>query len=208
MKNELLELLNKAKNELNNHPKGELILPIRKSILKHLGEHLENSNEHALINNGLKRRIKLAVLCVEYVMPIWNEVAPEDTTPQDLIKSIDTYLLGKVEWKTLWNMQNSFWTTLENYSMEARFKTAAYVGFAAINAVVVALFDEETEELDDDGNVILDQDLDLFTWDTSFYAAAAYSENEPEENKIQKRREFWLWYLNDAVPLAYQAAKD
>jgi hypothetical protein len=100
MKNELLELLNKAKNEVNNHPKGELILPIRKSILKHLGEHLENSNEHALINNGLKRRIKLAVLCVEYVMPIWNEVAPEDTTPQDLIKSIDTYLLGKVEWKT------------------------------------------------------------------------------------------------------------
>jgi hypothetical protein len=92
--------------------------------------------------------------------------------------------------------------------MEARFKTAAYVGFAAINAVVVALFDEETEELDDDGNVILDQDLDPFTWDTSFYAAAAYSENEPEENKIQKRREFWLWYLNDAVPLAYQAAKD
>lgn len=33
MKDELKDLLNKAKNEVNNHPKGQLILPLRKKYI-------------------------------------------------------------------------------------------------------------------------------------------------------------------------------
>ena len=68
---------------------------------------------------------------------------------------------------------------------------------------MVALNDEDLGG--EDYINIFDEDLDPYTWDTAFYASLAYSENESydEETKIQKRREFWLWYLNEGVMKAY-----
>ncbi len=207
MSNELIELLKMLKDEVIKHPKGELILPFRQNIYKLLGEHEENEEGHALINQGLLRRTKLAVLCVENVLPIWDNVLVHDTTPHKILENINDYISEKQTWDYLWAIPNSFWTKLDNYMLDGNnYGHALCVGFASINALYVVLNDEDLEEDDN----TLDQDLDPYTWDTAFFASLAHSENElyDEKTKIQKRREFWLWYLNDAVPLAYEAVKD
>jgi hypothetical protein len=52
----------------------------------------------------------------------------------------------------------------------------------------------------------LDDDYDPFSWDTSYYTAIAYSGSDPWDNAdIEKRREFWMWYINEAVPKVYLA---
>ncbi|HOV26330.1 MAG TPA: Imm5 family immunity protein [Pseudobacteroides sp.] len=211
MNKELFQLIEYAKNELNNNAKGELTLSIRRKIYKLMGEYKRDSEKHALISDGFIRRLKLARLSVEYVLHIWEEAAPEDKTPIELLNSIDLYIDGKIDWDSLWSMKNSFWTVVENYSVEDRFLVAAYVGFASIKATSTALFDENEEiEVDDEGNELLDEDLDPYTWDTAFYSSLAYSEynSESEDAAIEKKREFWRWYLNVAVPTAYEIVKD
>lgn len=183
-------LLAKAKEEINKNPHGHLILPLRKEIYKELGEHKLDSNDHAIITKGLQRRVQLAILCVSHVLDIWEEVAPEDDSPRVFIESINNYLKGELDWKSLWNMQNSFWTVLDNYSEEDRFAVAAYVGYACARAVLVALFDEDIDNTEN----LLDEDLDAFSWDTAFFTSLACTDNDSynSETKINKRREFWL----------------
>lgn len=209
MENELLELLNTLKEEVNKHPRGELILPFRKSIYKLMGEHQDNEDGHAILTIGLLKRTNLAVQCVQKVMPIWDSVMANDTKPHVILEDINNYLAGKQTWDYLWDIPNHFWTVLDNYLLkDGSIGHAVCVGFASINALYVALNDEDLgEEGEED---LLDQDLDPYTWDTAYFASLAYSENEmyDEETKIQKRREFWVWYIDKAVPLAYQATKD
>jgi len=204
MKDELKDLLNKAKNEVNNHPKGQLILPLRKKIYRLMGEHNEDSEGRVLRTDGYLRRLQLSVLCVNYVLPIWNNVMLDDNTPNTLLKSINDYLSGDKDWDSLWELQNDFWAVLDSYMCDDNdYGTSIYVGHCSINAVMVALNDEDLGE--DDEN-LLDEDLDPYTWDTAFYSSLAYSESEQydEKTKILKKREFWLWYLDKAIPKAMQ----
>ena len=204
MTNELVQLLNKAKDELNKNPKGQLVLPLRKEIYRLMGERIEDNEGHAIKTEGYFRRLKLAVLCVNHVLSIWENVMPNDNTPANILKSINDYLSGKKDWDCLWEEQNDFWAVLDNYLCDGNdYGNSIYVGHASINAVMVALNDEDLGG--EDYINIFDEDLDPYTWDTAFYASLAYSENESydEETKIQKRREFWLWYLNEGVMKAY-----
>lgn len=194
----LENILAKAKEEINKNPNGHLTLPLRKELYKELGEQKLDSNDHALITKGLLRRTQLAVLCVYHVLYIWEEVAPEDNSPRVFIEKIGSYLKGELDWKSLWNMQNSFWTVLDNYSAEDRFAVAAYVGYACVRAVLVALYDEDLDNTEN----LYDEDLDAFSWDTAFFTSLACTDNDlyDEETKINKRREFWFWYINEAIP--------
>ena len=81
MTNELVQLLNKAKDELNKNPKGQLVLPLRKEIYRLMGERIEDNEGHAIKTEGYFRRLKLAVLCVNHVLSIWENVMPNDNTP-------------------------------------------------------------------------------------------------------------------------------
>lgn len=207
MTNELTELINIAKDEVNKHPNGELILPLRKSIYKLLGEHKDDEEGHAILTQGLLRRTELAIFCVNKVMPIWNNVLASDTTPSTILENIKEYIVGRLTWDYLWEIPNSYWTVLDNYIIENNnYDNALYVGYASINALYVVLNDED---FDEDNEDLLDQDLDPYTWDTAFYSSLAYSESEQynEETKIRKRREFWLWYLDEAIPKAMQFSR-
>jgi hypothetical protein len=85
-----------------------------------------------------------------------------------------------------------------------------FAGAAAAKLVVTALydFDEEdaTTELQDDN---LDPDM----YETDYLALRAAAHNEPtstfkQDPRVveQRVREFWQWYLDEAVPAAFQSA--
>lgn len=189
------QFIKQIKHEVENHPKGQLILPLRKKLYKYIGEH--------------KIRINLAILCSKKVLPIWNSVLTDDTMPSEILKCISEYMSGTQTKSDLMSIADEFWTKLETYMCEDEYSekenydNAIYAGFTLTKASYVVLYDEKFDEYDE---TILDEDLDAYTWDTAYFASLAYCENElfDELTKIQKRKEFWLWYLDIAIPEAMQ----
>jgi hypothetical protein len=79
------------------------------------------------------------------------------------------------------------------------------VGFAAIKTVYVATSDEKWLEIDDEWeeieeNDFSDYDFDPYRWTVSYHASLAYG-----EEKTERTKEFWEWYLNEAVPQAFNS---
>jgi hypothetical protein len=80
-----------------------------------------------------------------------------------------------------------------------------YVGDAAVHTVSLASVDYGPDDFEPDD---LDEDLDYDQWDASFYAslaAAGKGPHEPGDNAETQalRRDFWRWYLGEAVPEAF-----
>ena len=173
-----------------------------------MGGYERDNENRALLTVSLKRRVKLDILCVERVLYIWDEVAPDDKRPYEIIKATKDYLNGKMYEDSLWNFHNDFMGDLENLLSDIRFLNVLSVGFAAARTAVTALGDETLLiDYDDD---LLDEDFDPYTWDASFHAASAYSNGETwgKCSSISKRKDFWTWYLDEAVPQAYNSYED
>jgi hypothetical protein len=201
---ELTDILNDAKKELLSHPKGEMILPIRKSIWKLLGFYNIDTNNKAIPTVGLKRRTKLAVICVKKVIHIWNEALPDDKRPLELIDEAEKYINGNSDFEAIQKQIGRFPTDLENLNCEEKYQNAVSVGFASLRAASIALHDERFIILGKDN--ALDDDYDPFSWDASYFAALTYSGSGPWDNSnVAKRQEFWLWYIDKAIPEAYVA---
>jgi hypothetical protein len=102
--------------------------------------------------------------------------------------------------------KDSFWVEVENLQSDSpdQRMAATYVGFAAAKTVTRALYDEDFQTIDDREK---DDDLDPYMWDADFYAAGAAAGGFPweESSSVARRREFWQWYLEHAVPSAYEA---
>ncbi len=79
---------------------------------------------------------------------------------------------------------------------------AGYAGFACISAVDAALYDLHFETL---GLPEIENDPDF--WTACFNASTSYCGGATWEEGVGddlKRREFWEWFLNDAVPSLWQ----
>jgi hypothetical protein len=86
---------------------------------------------------------------------------------------------------------------------ESRYR-GVYAGHAACGALRVAI-DDEPVGLADQG---LDQyDLDAEEQDTAFLASLAFGGGDEGEAayRPELRRDFWQWYLDEAVPAAWRS---
>ncbi|VBB06148.1 immunity protein imm5 [Lucifera butyrica] len=209
MSTELLVMLDEAKRGVFSHPKGELVLPIRRKVWNKFGEYGAKDAGKVIQTIGLRRRAELDILCVKHVMNIWNSERPNDNRLIEILKMIDDYFNSNIGKDALRHIKNNFWTDCEEMLYENESSMACYVGFATIGAVCTSYLDKSLVSDHIDSRV-LDDELDPFSWDASYYAAIAYAggASTEENSSIDKRREFWLWYLNEAVPKAYEAYKD
>lgn len=188
--------------------KGFLDLSDRKMIWKSLGEfcYEDGRNYYDIINPStkrvtipLKKRVRLGEICVEKVLHLWDTKTNNDPKPKNLLKLINSYLYGKTSGETLYNECESFagfwYVDVQDY--DELYSMSAYT---TTRLAYRALLDESFigREYDD---CTKDVDMDE-AWDADYTASLAYSlclENLGEWDK-EKRREFWLWYINDAVP--------
>lgn len=108
--NELINIMDEAKNDVLTNSKGELILPMRRRIWEYFGayEKIEELEYRCNVTTGLKRRLKLAELCVEKVLNIWYNVFPEDNRPLQNLKMANDYILNKISHEQLWKDINNF----------------------------------------------------------------------------------------------------
>lgn len=199
---DLALMLQQAKFALDRASDGHLPLPIRKRVLFALGEpHYEQSGSvHGSICVGLRRRVDLYARCTRKVMPIWNDVV-DSREPEFMLELAAAYLAGTVSRDVAWRAQNSFGGRLLNApaSLSEQHFHVSYVGNVAIGTVLAALGDVDfrPDYLD-----VLDHELDYY--ENSLYAMAAYSGELPwgEQSDPNRRREFWQWWLDEAVPAA------
>jgi Immunity protein Imm5 len=202
---ELIETLQIALSKLNSNINGELVLSERKRVWRALRERVVEGNR-AVRGPGLIRRVKLATLCVQKVLGLWQEVWPEKTGPQQMLVTAEQYLSDSIDFETAWKRVNTFWAELDTLIYEGKNLTVINVGFAAANTANTALHDEKfnPDDLEED---IFDDGLDPYEWDASLYASAAYSAGFTweDESNATRRREFWEWYLNEAVPSAWES---
>jgi hypothetical protein len=208
---ELIKLLDEAKKSVLTHLKGELILPIRRQIFRMLGEYELDSDKKIVVqSSGQKRRARLQIACVKHVMHIWNAALPGDKRIEELLTRIEDCLNGNLDSGSLRRVHKEFWTDCDNLGSHSNNKIvlASYVGYATISTAVTASTDEPlvSDYIEEDA---LDDDLDPYDWDATYYASMAYvgkpTWDEQDEASINKRREFWTWYVTKAVPEAYSS---
>lgn len=201
----LIQAIEWAHVAVRKHPQHDLSLGYRQAIWAAMGPRQRPS---AAVNPvGLERRTTLAVEATRHVLPIWQQRFPNDTTPQQILDEVDRLLDGQVTIQQATDDRGNFWEYFDELVYQDEDNTnAASVGTAAVQALSAAIFDEDFPANNIDYQRV-DKGTDPYELDASFYAAAAYAGGAvwEETSSSAKRREFWEWWLNEAVPSAYMA---
>src|SRR5262249_9428854 len=185
-------------------PDHDLNLGYRQAIFWEFGPYRFAPRNTDL--SGHLRRVNLAVITVEQVLPLWKKCWPDDPLPATVLKESLQVLNERPGKSTVLRKINRYWDQVENLMNETNNIVGA-VGFAAIRTLSLALTDGFTTGLEIDFNR---RDSHEFTSNnTEFYAAAAYaggpvySIRAAPESDANKREGFWQWWLGQAVPTAW-----
>ncbi|MGH9277707.1 MAG: Imm5 family immunity protein [Acidimicrobiales bacterium] len=196
----LRRALRDAEVDLARSEHGELSLIHRRRLWEALGDEggLRGSPGH-------RRRTNLDLLTVEGVKPIWEMTYPSDPAVDDVLAAAREVLDGKQT--TAWadDRQSRAQVAFQNRMSADRQFAAGYVGNAATTALSTATRDKGYADLAPE---VDDYDLDPWDWDTSFIAAMAAAGGEVGDPAAsdERRRQFWEWYLREAVPTAWRSA--
>ena len=188
----ILQLLNDCQHNIDT--RGELSSSERKKIYEKIDELSTEENN----NTGYYRRVKLQLACAWKTLDKW-ECQLTDNSARELLELAEQSLKGEVEEQELEEAKDRLYTLAEDLIDEGKqYFMTAYAGFACISAVNAVLYDTD---LDTIGTPEIELEPD--DWTACFYSCAAYCGGATWEEGIGddlKRREFWGWFLNEAVP--------
>lgn len=191
------ELFEKAYEEVQQT--ASLILPARKKIWTQLG-NISYEPGIRKMTDGIRKRVTLAKACVKKVLPIWNAGTGCDSKLYDFLNQIDAYIDGLCSNEELQANMKILYSQFETDAYEPQYEKTSLIGFAALYAANIALYDELLFQNSEDND--LDEDLDSFTWDTSYLVSLVYSDSTEEGTRIEKQREYWSWYLAEVQKIA------
>lgn len=157
--------------------------------------------------NAYRTRGWLDVLTANHVLPIWQGVWPDDNTPADLLLLAEGLLGGTVSREEAHKKWNVVWARLQGRNEEGKWQAheeACCARQAAIQAVSWLINPDltcaEVTESDTDEDL-----LDPVCSDSALWAAAAYSGAMwSVEPNLSRNQEFWIWWLEKAIPRAIE----
>jgi hypothetical protein len=209
---DLADIVRTGLGQLATDPAGCLSLHTRRGIWTSFGPFVFDDRERAVPCSGLVRRVHLAVLAVRHVLPLWEKHFREDRQLHDMLEIAQAYVHGDVAYDMAHQANEKGWFHADNVSAicfdrkDDPGQRAAFVCYAASKAVVTALYDEilALHRLEHASEA----DIDPYELDAASYAAAAIAGGhvKAKDASTDRRREFWRWYLEAAVPLARDAA--
>lgn len=213
-------IIKNALNKLEEACDGHLLLGERHLIWNSFGPIVRDAPALARLGSkGHTIRAHLAVLCVEQVLPFWqnlnwdeiNEINTLDMhfskdMVGDLLNCTKLYLEGKMDWDSLGDLTRDGEEEVDhlNYVTDGIYgETNA--GLAAVRAAQTAMQDEEFDANDIDPNLD-DCDIEPSSLDASMYAALAYQHCaiSISSDEFERERAFWRWYLCEAIPKVLQ----
>ena len=203
---ELADAIAAARVSLSRNADGELLPHARVHLLAALGPHQEI--EGVPIGPGWRRRTHLGVITVRHLLPIWRLAYPTDPGPERMLDLASRVLQGQADRAAAGAESNEYWNRLAESGEEwgggeAPAVEPIAVGMAAARVVQTARLDYDLLPVDPDET---DRDRDPDTWDESCLGALAYAGGGAWQAKSSpaRRREYWQWFLDQAVPAAYE----
>ena len=150
----------------------------------------------ALAAESPEALLRLEASCARRAIPIWTAAFPDDTLPIDVMNAA----LSEPDNEDLESELGELKTYLDNvFDYGDDYFTANYAG-SACWAVARDALGDVTEEPDGDGELQIPPD----EWSPCFFASIAEAGGAVWEDVADdaKRREFWRWYLLEALPAA------
>jgi Immunity protein Imm5 len=198
---DLVESIDVCRSILQQNSFGHLVLRPRKRLLLALGPYSVGERARAVPSVGHRRRVALACATADKVVPLWERRLLGDSRPKLMIGLARAYARGEISEEAAREENSRFMTELEDM-LEEEVGNVEYAGWAAVAAVVVAGCDEDLSEPDSD---LDDLDVEVTSWSTAYAASVAYANGAPGQpgSDVSHRREFWNWWLDEAVPAAY-----
>jgi hypothetical protein len=195
---ELQQAIRRGEEALANDPRGHLALGHRQAIWAALGPR-----DAA----GRVARARLAELSVRHVLPIWERIWPENRLPHHLLDLATRVRNGELDGATLAAERNQTFTDLDDIAYLSGNNPAVGVGYGAQHALTVAIRDEPFDPAHPDP-AVRDEDVQPEDHDSAYYASIAATGGPPwdEESSAARRRDFWQWWLSQAVPASLDAA--
>ena len=194
----LNEQLHAGRTEVTNNPKGILSLARRLSIWRAM---IDDDNPEW----SYQTRVRLNSLCVHHVQHVWDQVFPEHSGIKDMLQLAHAVTEGRVNPDHAQEQASQF---LQDVLFETELNTttepATFVADAAASAVISACHRNPYYEVEMDGD-LEDDDLLPDSLDLSYCCSAALARGlnwqGAEDVDVEARRAFWLWYLNEAIPV-------
>jgi len=158
-------------------------------------------NGTKLPRSGQIKRVKLATLSVEKVLPLWDSYFPADRSPYLALELAQKLLAGAISATEAERELGRLWTHCDDLMGKREDdQNSVTVEYGAIQVLREALSETHfgCEEIN---NGSTDLDITPYDFDSSCFAAIAYSRGAPWESSsdYQKRLEFWTWWLTSAV---------
>jgi hypothetical protein len=164
----------------------------------------------SFISHGRPQAVaRLALAAARFVFPLWQAKRPNDALILQTIRTGELLLEGRGNVSAARKTANRAWKFLEALgSTEAGFGLGnAFDAATAASASLLHILGRDPFgdiEIDEHTS---DDELDPWASDTAKWAANAYAGiiGQPESDAA-KRLAFWTWWLNEAIPLAWQAS--
>lgn len=175
--------------------RGELTSESRKSIYQRI-EAVSSLEQEAIAH---VRQAKLQISCAWKTLEKLRDFDTEYALARNLLELSEKCLTNKEEIATLEVASNELYTQLEDLMDEGENTfVAAYAGFACISAANAVMYGVSLDLVG-----LSEIEVDPDEWTACFYASLAYCGGATwEEGKGDdaKRREFWEWFIHEAVP--------
>jgi hypothetical protein len=202
----LTDIIEKALLAIEDNPVGNLNLGYRQAIWAEFGPRLNPKASDSKLAH--KKRVFLALQTIKHSLSLWEEKYTEDRMPYQIIDHIEKILQGTLvlENEEGLELYNHYWGYFDSKLSENPGNATSSqisIGYAAALCFYVAFFDEDFDANYIDDN--LEDAEDPYEMDVAQIVAIAYADGgtgDPDSNK-EKRKEFWHWWLNEAVLQAW-----
>lgn len=174
-------------------PAGELPLPTRRQ-LKRLIKQFGNAAE------GNRRLLRLSAACAKHSAPIWLAKFPGEPWPIELVQLIAEEIErgGDVRTHVDHKMLGKLKTDLDNkLLLGEEYWPSVLAGFASW----AVARDVPSHPVMNDG-AASELEVDPQEWDACFFASLAIAGGAVWDGAGDpvRRRAFWQWYLDEAIP--------
>lgn len=174
------DIIPEIRKAIEVNPMGHLPLLYRKLLAKQV--------------KNKKTLLKLYFECAKKVYSIWEEEYPDNNIVYSILESANDYLYkneGKEDdFVQVGNLHKNYLENIDGNAGAAGLTTLFLCYFIGVGAN----FNENYDDTTDDNNLEYEDRM------PDFYASIAYSGGNPFtfEGNIEKRREFWVWYITTA----------
>lgn len=197
------DAVDQARRALDERPDGLLPPRERQLVLLSLGERIRGSTP--LTSTGHRRRTLVAITAAKKSLPLWQALWPEEPAPAACIAAaemaLDSPPSDPAEVRRL--MVDCGRVADQRGEQDPAIWRA---GESTMLALASTLTDPYLNPLEFDPADVESQ-LELDDGDASTAAAIAWAHGRVEMHTgdPRKRREFWSWWLESAVPQACQS---